>query len=1047
MPKTAREFLDAAYDQLQYKTGLGLRAPTDSTKNLPENDVVGKFEWLSLSKRLDADQIYFVDNYPVALFFEFNEINEEQIRQLHIKVWNMCRTPYFFVALPGELRVYNAYDKPAKEEEWGAKNRWLTRVEDVTQIAESLKNYSRPEIEAARAFADFEKKRRQRADQLLLENLTLLRQELQKIKPNLTLEQSLNLIGRSIFIRYLEDRNVLVEDYFQKIGGNDVIKYYDILQNKSHTYRLFKKLREDFNGNMFPLTPQEEEKVTANHLSVLRDFLQGRSLGNQPALFFWAYKFDIIPVELISSIYEEFYHELEDNDKQGTHYTPETLVDFVLSQSLKDKQLESGTVLDLACGSGIFLVEAYRRMVYYQMGRSKRNLKPKELETILCERIFGVDINASAVSVAAFSLYLTMLDFMDPSDIRQHKLPLLVHEAHQDDSEGNLFVANSFWLTPTEQFTIQQRLEQKKYQGRSLDEKIVKYPSLPLGERKFDLIVGNPPWGDPKDEEGKRAILWCNAFNYPVGDTELSQCFIWRSKSLLKNDGKVGLLVSSSAFFKNQQPSLDFRRELLETTCLHGVYNFAHVRHIFFQGQKHEANAPFAGLFFTLAETKNGALENRVVYSAVKRNRLIEGLQTVVLDKLDRHVVPQWQFIERDTLWKTLLWGGSSDVNLITFTERNKRLGEYVPDKAMRGRGYQECGGPKRHSTNELGVVWELPTELFNRHIQQNALVRITPRRIHALGNLNIYRSSRLLIKRGITENKQEYLAEIEATFVSRPFAFRNSIHGLRTDNFSNDQGKIVLGIVWSSLALYYHFLTCSTWGFWHHEIHLDEHLRLPVRFPLNKSLQKRIVDLVDELLEYVETSPLFSQGKKSKRDLEAELDDAMFELYELNPHQIDLVRDFSNTTLDFFYNGMNSAAVDSPSTQEMSNYVNSFLGVWRERLAPKRKDLEPRIYMPQGTPMIAVSFDLKQKDKAKPITPLTNDSEWNVALTRLSKATLQPLSKRIYLEPVVKILADSSMFIAKRSERRLWTKSQARQDAHELLTDVFKAEWQRGFE
>ncbi|RLC14487.1 MAG: hypothetical protein DRI57_14375 [Deltaproteobacteria bacterium] len=35
-------------------------------------------------------------------------------------------------------------------------------------------------------------------------------------------------------------------------------------------------------------------------------------------------------------------------------------------------------------------------------------------------------------------------------------------------------------------------------------------------------------------------------------------------------------------------------------------------------------------------------------------------------------------------------------------------------------------------------------------------------------------------------------------------------------------------------------------------------------------------------------------------------------------------------------------------------------------------------------------------------------------------------------------------MFIVKHAERRFWTKSQARQDAHELLTEVFKLEWQR---
>ncbi|MBI4670523.1 MAG: N-6 DNA methylase [Chloroflexi bacterium] len=1042
MTKSAREFLNASYDQLQYETGIGFRAPTNSTKDLSVNDVVEKFEWLSLAKKLGADRVYFVDNYPVALFFEFKEINEEQIRQLHIKVWNMCRAPYFFVALPGELRAYDAYNKPVKEEEWESKERWLARVKDITRIAEELKKYSRPEIEAARAFADFEKKRKQRADQLLLENLTLLRRKLQEEKPKLTLDQSLNLIGRSIFIRYLEDRKVLVEDYFQEIGGKEATNYFAILQSKSHTYRLFKKLRADFNGNMFPLTKEEEEKVTPDHLNLLRDFLRGQNVGDQPALFFWAYDFEIIPVELISSIYEEFYHELEDDDTQGTHYTPETLVDFVLSQALTDKQLELGTVLDLACGSGVFLVEALRRMVYYQMGKTKRSLKPEELERILCERIFGVDINAAAVSVAAFSLYLTLLDFMEPSDIRQHKLPLLVHESTQDNNEGNLFVANSFLLTPFERNTIQERLKQKRYAGRAFDERIINFPSLPLGDRKFDLVVGNPPWGSPQDEEGERAILWREAFGYQVADKQLSECFVWRALSFLAPEGKVGLLISSSAFFKNPHADRDFRYSLLQRACIEAIYNFAHVRDVFFLGQKHEAKAPFVALFFKEAISKEKALENRIVYSAIKRNRLIEGLQTVVLDKSDRNVIPQWQFMERDTLWKTLLWGGTQDIHLLSYLESNKRLLDFASDY---GEGFKEKSksGDKYH-TSQLKVRFEFPTRYFGRRIDYSHLVQIKPRKLSDLGIISVYTGSRLLIKRGITE-KGDKLASIVAAVSDRAFAFHNSIQGVCLNGLSEEQQKVVLGILWSTITLYYHFLTCSTWGFWHHEIHLDEHVHLPICFPKDEGLQKRIVALVDALLKNVDTEPLFSQGKKSKQTLEADLDEAIFELYELNGPQIDLIQDFKKITLDFFYNGMDSQAVSSPSPLEISNYVDSFLNVWRERLAPKHKALEPRIYMPQRAPMIGVSFDLKQSGKAKSLALLTEDSDWHVWLTRLDNAAPQRVSERVYLDPVVKILAGGSMFLAKRAERRLWTKSQARQDAHELLTEVFKAEWQRG--
>ena len=97
------------------------------------------------------------------------------------------------------------------------------------------------------------------------------------------------------------------------------------------------------------------------------------------------------------------------------------------------------------------------------------------------------------------------------------------------------------------------------------------------------------------------------------------------------------------------------------------------------------------------------------------------------------------------------------------------------------------------------------------------------------------------------------------------------------------------------------------------------------------------------------------------------------------------------------------------------------------------------------GRVLVGISFDLKRLGIAKDVEPLTENAEWNKLFRRLAKALPEQRSQRVYLDRVVKVLAGSSMFIVKRAERRLWTKSLARQDAHELLTEVFKAEWQRG--
>ena len=88
------------------------------------------------------------------------------------------------------------------------------------------------------------------------------------------------------------------------------------------------------------------------------DTAKGQRLAEQwiqSNLFFFAYRFDIIPIDLISSIYEKFYSiNPKKKRDEGSYYTPSALVDFVLAQTLTEDVLATKPrVLDPACGSGI----------------------------------------------------------------------------------------------------------------------------------------------------------------------------------------------------------------------------------------------------------------------------------------------------------------------------------------------------------------------------------------------------------------------------------------------------------------------------------------------------------------------------------------------------------------------------------------------------------------------------------------------------------------------------------------------------------------------
>ena len=1054
-------FLQKVYKELEFETGIGYYQLIDSAS---QPDDLAKVSWFEQAQKLGAKTIFFAGDYPTVLFFNLEddfgsdtEAIEEEIRQLHLKVWNTSRVPLFFVALPYELRVYSAYQKPIQDtKEWYSEERWLKQVKDVTQVAEALQEFSRSEIESGRLFQqkhkDFD--RENRVDQLLLKNLRSLRKILEGSNGEKR-EYVHALIGLSIFIRYLEDRKVLVEDYFADINRDKKYRRYtDVLSSKEDTDSLFQKLGDDFNGDLFPLNSEE---IQGDDLLLLRDFLLGKSMDEQLDLFFWAYRFDIIPIELISNIYEEFYHEHGGGEDEGTHYTPTPLVDFVLSECLTTERLNANArVLDPACGSGIFLVEAFKRMVHHECHRQGVvRLSREELTKLLTEHIVGIDVNKSAMQVAAFSLYLAFLDFLEPPDIREHKqLPALVYEPGQSDSGKNLFHADAFYLTPTEQAELQEKLEQKKrYKGRADDERMSNQPVLPFppfekggqGGLQFDVIIGNPPWGEAKSAN-QLASQWCKAFGYPVGDKELSQCFMWRVQSLLKPGGEIGLLVSTGVLFKHQENSKKFRQRWLKENRIRAVYNFAHVRHVFFRKQKKEAIAPFAAIFFApaRAEEIEETLRNRISYVSIKQSAFVEKLQSVIIDKTDLRKARQSEFLANDWLWKTYMWGDLRDVELIgELNSCYPPLDNFIPLSLGRGYGYEVRKSGKR-STYELGVNRELPTNSF--YVQTplaDLTVPIKHRRIARLGETKIYENHRLLIKRGISKSGEKF-GEIQARLATEPFAFKNSIIGFRLDKLRESQRMILLGIVLSSLAKYYHFLTCSEWALWHDEIYLTEHLKLPVHFPENSNLQRKIIDAVETIITKSDTLTLFDPDTPGWRAMQDKLDEAIFELYELSESQRDLVRDLCQVTLEFFYEGADSQGTEPPSIEWLEEYRDAFLEIWDERLALKGKELETRIYAPHRGLLVGMSFELKDLGMAATHNPITDNTEWQYWFKRLSQSLLKEYSTQIYIDRVVKVLGGSSMFIIKRAERRLWTKSQARQDAQELLTEVFKLEWQR---
>ena len=172
---------------------------------------------------------------------------------------------------------------------------------------------------------------------------------------------------RLVFTCYLFDREVIGQNYLAAIGLPDASHLRDVLaiipatEAKDVLYRLFRRLGEDFNGDLFSNDlAAEAELINETHLNTLNEFFRGTTVRTGQRSF-WPYDFGIIPIETISAIYERF---LKASDQQtGAFYTPRFLAEVVLDSALENTpSLLGKRFLDPACGSGIFLVGLFNRM-------------------------------------------------------------------------------------------------------------------------------------------------------------------------------------------------------------------------------------------------------------------------------------------------------------------------------------------------------------------------------------------------------------------------------------------------------------------------------------------------------------------------------------------------------------------------------------------------------------------------------------------------------------------------------------------------------------
>jgi len=204
----------------------------------------------------------------------------------------------------------------------------------------------------------------------------------------------------------------------------------------------------------------------------------------------------------------------------GVFYTPKYIVDYIVERTVglllegrTPAQADRLRILDPACGSGSFLIQAYQRLldgyrdryvaggpekrtkgrrpVLYQAAGGEWRLTTAERKRILLNSIYGVDIDPQAVEVTKLSLLLKVLEGENGETLtNQIKL---FHERALPDLSGNIRCGNSL-IGPDFYDGTQLSLlgDEDQYRINVFDwEK--EFPAV-FAAGGFDAVIGNPPY-------------------------------------------------------------------------------------------------------------------------------------------------------------------------------------------------------------------------------------------------------------------------------------------------------------------------------------------------------------------------------------------------------------------------------------------------------------------------------------------------------------------------------------------------------------------------
>jgi len=938
-----------------------------------------------------------------TVYFKYADARPDAITlsSWHREIWNEGFAPLLWIVSPQAVELYNGFGRPVSDQD--AQQHLLRTFEAVeSQLIELDHLAGRLAMETGQFWLRSDKvNRKSSVDEQLLSDLAALERDL--VGADMERGTAQGLIGRSIFTQYLVDREIVSGGRLKQECG--VERLPAALRDPEAATRLFGWLADVFNGDMFPPTASTGT-IAPTHLARVADFLDAVDPETGQTTFF-PYQFDVIPVELISSIYEQFAHskvgvaedgEAEDFStetpaqakRRGVHYTRLPVVSLILDEVMSTTT-GSESILDLTCGSGVFLVEALRRLVEKKGGKAPAR---KLIRSTLYEQVFGVDISEAAVRVAAFSLYLAALELdPDPQPPEALKFEKLIGRS--------LLIGDARDIETT-------------HEGRPLLNADAK-------PRQFDVIVGNPPWtfrGKAGTDE-RRSRQQPGRPRAPRGE---GLDFVLRAADFGHAKTRYGIVLSAMPFFAGSKTGARAARYVVEQLAPATLVNLAPLTKWLFPTAKMPA-------VVLLARHRPQDPELLTVVN-VPWSPSTEKSYTFEIAPSDVTVLPLTEWKSDPERLKTAVFGRSRDMALLDQLRADfKPLGNWLKSVGSEWRDGLILGKPAKR-TRDASHLANLPLletkdlSAFQVPIGLDPFIEPMAQWPRAR---ETYKAPILLIKEFMKAGPRPVTAVAEHDLV-----YTDAYFGASLPHQQLDSGRLISAILGSALASWFFLMTAAEFGVWKRRLLTSDVGLLPLPNPhqvLNSAVGLRIMSL----------EATFRSRGPTERGLQA-LDDAVFELYDIDTADQVIVRDGLLRAGWQWSEGRNASADPATVSGDLTSYAATFAGgldAWLQ--AASVRHVRGEIFdLPLASPLRVVRFALGEGHRQPAVEIVQPNGGLSDVLDRIGRRLHVRLGSALVGERELRVHGEDEVVIIKPAARRFWMQGIALEDVDAIVSESF---------